>query len=167
MSRILDFDFLVGEAVPLSPDDLKHGLDRGYVQAATAIDLAAREVDNGTDDSLMLDLACLLRDQVDDVGPLLRRLESPDHVHDPRESARKWLYLQLKAAFDRRGQLPDALRTVEEIYAEFDYPKTIEHVVRYMPLRDGDTPGEAALLTRWADFLEEEHVQLRRLSDRS
>jgi hypothetical protein len=45
---------------------------------------------------------------------------------------------------------------VEQIYADFDYPPAVEGFVRYMPLRPGDEPGEAALVERWAAFLRSE-----------
>ncbi len=67
-------------------------------------------------------LGSLLRDEVGRVPDVLELLDDPERVHDPRESARKWLYLQLKAAYDERERLSDPLGVVEEIYADFDCP---------------------------------------------
>jgi hypothetical protein len=106
----------------------------------------------------------LLRDDVDRLPEVLARLDSPDHIHDPRESARKWLYLELKAAYERRSDFVDPLGVVEEIYGDFEYPSAIQGFVRYMPLRPGDEHGEAALVERWAAFLREEHEALRRIA---
>ncbi|WP_426990671.1 DUF2247 family protein [Pseudarthrobacter sp. Y6] len=85
-------------------------------------------------------------------------LRIPD---DPRESSRKWLYLQLKAAYLQRGQLNDPLRVVEQIYADFDHPPAISRLLRYMPSSaPGDEVGEGGLMRRWARFLYDEHRAL-------
>jgi hypothetical protein len=157
----LDTEFLGREEIPLSVDDLKFGFERGWLQPETVIDWAVREVQRGDDNEVLLDVASLLRDDVDDLPGVLARLDWPDHVRDPRESARKWLYLQLKAAYERRRDLDDPLGAVEQIYADFEYPPSVESFVRYMPLRPGDDSGENALLRRWAAFLETEHDALR------
>jgi hypothetical protein len=126
------------------------------------VDLATEETRRGADDPVLMELAALLSDETDRVPELLEALDDPERVHDPRESARKWLYLQLKAAYLERSRLTDPLGAVEQMYADFEYPGTIEGFVRYMPLRSGDTPGEQALLERWADFLDREHKALAR-----
>ncbi len=154
-------EFFDREDVPLSVDDLKYGFERGWLRPSTVIDRAVREIERGDDDPVLLEVASLLRDDVDELPDVLAQLDSPDHVHDPRESARKWLYLQLKAAYDRRQDLDDSLGVVEQIYADFDYPPTVEGFVRYMPLPPGDEPGEAALVERWAAFLRGERDALR------
>jgi hypothetical protein len=154
-------EFLQREDIPLSVDDLKYGFERGWLRGATVIDWAVREVERGDADAVLLEVASLLREDVDTLPDVLRILDSPDHIHDPRESARKWLYLQLKAAFDRRDALGDPLAVVEQLYADFDYPPAVERLVRYMPLQPGDEPGEAALMVRWEEFLRVEHDALR------
>jgi hypothetical protein len=161
----LGVEFLEREGVRLSADDVKWGFEQGWLRASTVIDWAVREVNDGDDDAFMLEIASLLRADVDELPGVFAQLDSPDHIHDPRESARRWLYLQLKAAYERRHDLSDPLGVVEEIYADFDYPPTIEHFVRYMPLQPGDEPGEAALVERWASFLRDEHDALK--ADRS
>jgi hypothetical protein len=68
-------------------------------------------------------LGPLLRDEVGRAPDVLELLDDPERVHDPRESAHKWLYLQVKAAYDQRERLSDPLGVVEEIYADFG-PRT-------------------------------------------
>ena len=82
-------------------------------------------------------------------------------MHDPREFARKWLYLQLRAAYYERERLKDPLGVVEQIYADFDYPSTVAPFVRYMPLWPGDEPGVGPLMARWTDYLAREGMALR------
>jgi hypothetical protein len=134
-------EFLDREDVPLSVDDLKFGFERGWLRASTVIDWAVHEVERGDEDPALFEVASLRRGDVDELPDVLPRLDSPDHIHDPRELARKWLYLQMKAAYDRRQDLDDPLGVGEEIYADFDYPPTVEGFVRYVPLRPGDEPG--------------------------
>lgn len=153
-------EFLERENIRLSPHDLMYGLERGFLRPATAVDSAVRELERGDGDPVLLEIASLLTDELGDLADILAQLDSPDHIHDPRNSARRWLYLQLKAAFERRNELADPLGVVEEIYADFDYPPTVEPLVRYMPLRPGDEPGQPALMKRWRAFLCTEHDAL-------
>jgi hypothetical protein len=156
-------EFLLREDLPLSPEDLRFGLEKGWLHTPTVIQYAVREVEKGATDSILLDTASLLPDEVDKLGEILAQLDDPFRVYDPRRSHRIWLYVQLKAAYERREELADPLGVIEEIYADFDYPPTIADLVRYMPLRDGDEPGVAAILQRWHGYLTEELEALRRL----
>jgi hypothetical protein len=65
------------------------------------------------------------------------------------------------AAYQRRHDLADPLGVVEQIYADFDYPESVDRFVRYMPLQAGDEPGEPALLERWRAFLIAERESLQ------
>lgn len=160
-------EFLDREDIALSVDDLKCGFENGWLRGSTVIEWAVREVVRGDDDPVLLEVASLLRDDIDRLPDVLAQLDSPDHIHDPRESARRWLYLQLRGAFDRRHDLKDPLGVVEQIYADFDYPPAIEGFVRYMPLRPGDmAAGEDVLIQRWAAFLRAEREELLSTSRR-
>jgi hypothetical protein len=154
-------EFLDEQGVLLTVDDLKYGLERGWLNASAVIRYAASAVKRGDDEGLMLEIACLLSDQVDELPDLLAELDLPGHVYDPRESARKWLYLVLAAAYRRRSSFADPLGLAEEIYADFDYPPSIGRFVRFMPIQPGDEAGESALLRRWEEFLRIEGDALR------
>jgi hypothetical protein len=162
MSIVLELepDFVLGEDVPLEAEDLRYGLERGFLKANAVVDLAAEEVRRGSLDPVLQDLAALLRDEVNRVPDVLTALDDPERIHDPRESVRKWLYLQLKAAYTDRERLSDPLGVVEQIYADFDYPPAVASFVRYMPLGQGDEAGESALIGRWAEFLDRERAAL-------
>ncbi len=153
-------DFFRWEDIPLSVDDLKYGFEHGMISATTAIDLAVREVERGDVDPVLPEVASLLRDDADELPDVLAQLDAPGRANDPGLSARRWLYLQLRAAYDRRRDLADPLGVVEELYADFDYPPRIEGFVRYMPLRADNEPGEAALFDRWAAYLDTERDAL-------
>lgn len=156
--------FVLAEDVPMTAEDLGYGFERGFLKPADVVALATHEVGRGVDDGVLVALGSLLRDEVGRVPEVLELLDDPERVHDPRESARKWLYLQLKAAYDERERLSDPLGVVEEIYADFDYPSAVASFVRYMPLQPGDEPGTGPLTGRWRDYLAREGMALRRRS---
>jgi len=154
--------FVMAEDMPMTAEDLGYGFERGFLKPADVVALATHEVGCGADDDVFVALGSLLRDEAGRVPEVLELLDDPERVHDPRESARKWLYLQLKAAYDERGRLNDPLGVVEEIYADFDYPPAVAPFVRYMPLRPGDEPGVGALMERWRDYLARDGMALCR-----
>ena len=43
---------------------------------------------------------------------------------------------------------------IEMLYADFDYPTSIEGLVRYMPPPPGGKPGLVGLEHRWSAFIE-------------
>lgn len=156
--------FVLAEDVLMTAEDLGYGFERSFLKPADVVALATREVGRGVDDDVLVALRSLLRDEVGRVPEVLELLDDAERVHDPRESARKWLYLQLKAAYDERERLSDPLGVVEEIYADFDYPSAVASFVRYMPLRPGDEPGTGPLMDRWRRYLAGEGMALRRWS---
>ncbi|HEV8421134.1 MAG TPA: DUF2247 family protein [Actinomycetota bacterium] len=158
----LSLEFLNRQGIPLSVEDVRYGFERGWLRPQTVIEWAVHQVEKNESDPIVIDIASLLMDEIDRVPAALDQLDSPDRIHDPRSSSRKWLYLQLRAAYEKRRDLADPLGVVETIYSDFDYPQTLEGFVRYMPLRPGDDPGEVALLQRWAAYLKAEQEALKR-----
>jgi hypothetical protein len=154
--------FVLAEDVPMTAEDLRYAFERGFLKPADVVALAEHEVGQGADDDILMALASLLRDEVGCVAGVLDRMDDPMRVHDAREPARKWLYLQLKAAYDEQVRLSDPLGAVEEVYADFGYPSAVAPFVRYMPLRPGDKPGTGPLMDRWRSFLSREGLALRR-----
>jgi hypothetical protein len=45
----------------------------------------------------------------------------------------KWLKVFLGWIYENNKKYDDPLGMVEQLYSEFDYPKEIEHLIRYMP----------------------------------
>lgn len=156
----LDPSFLLAEQIPLTAEDLRYGLEHFFIKERAVIDIAVAQVRRGTSDPLLHELAALLRDEVERVPEVLDALGDPERIQDPRESARKWLYLQLKAAYSQRALLRDPLGVVEQIYADFNYPPLVSPFVRHLPPQADGKPGEAALIQRWARFLDDEHRAL-------
>jgi hypothetical protein len=151
---------VIQEGIPLRAEDLRYGLENCFLSPAAVVDLAVYAVENGDDDEVMQNLAGLLRDELDRVPDILAELDDPERFYDPRDAARKWLYLELAAAYRCRDQLADPLQVVEQIYADFDYPPAIARFVRYMPSQSSDRPGEAGIFQRWSDYLDSERRRL-------
>jgi hypothetical protein len=142
-------EFVLAEEVAMTAEDLEYGFARGFLKQADVIALATYEIGRGANDEILVALGSLLHDEGARVPEVLGLLDDPERIHDPRESARKWLYLQLKAAYADRERLNDPLGVVEEIYADFGYPPAIAPFVRYMPLR-----AETSQVSPCSDFSE-------------
>jgi hypothetical protein len=61
--------------------------------------------------------------------------------------------------YEHRGEVPDPLLRVEEVYADFGYPEQIAKFVRYMPMEGPDLGSREAnehrLFERWKRYIEE------------
>lgn len=75
--------------------------------------------------------------------------------------SRRWLVAFLTDLYDKRDAIADPLGEVERIYADFDYPESVESFVRYMPASDGYDPAAhsheqnvARLFENWKRFLD-------------
>lgn len=157
---LVDARSLLRESVALNIDDLKYGFDHGWLSTRDVIELAEVGVERGDTDPNLVAIAMLLREDEPELPDLLAQLNSPDRIFDPRESARKWLYLLLKGLYEKRGNLDDPLALIEELYADFEYPPAIESLVRYMPPQPGEEPGIPGLLARWREFIQREEAAL-------
>jgi hypothetical protein len=158
----LSSEFLEREDVSLTAGDLRYGYDRGWIKAYTVVERATAEVAAGNTEIAMRQIAELLPGDLDRLSRSLRGLDGRDDFYDPRDAARKWLYLELKAAYVLREVLADPLGVVEDIYAEFDYPPSIRSLVRSNPSEGKHTRGIDQLMRRWHEFLFREHAALRR-----
>lgn len=137
--------------------DMKFGFEKGLVDSQALIDLAANQVAELDQPSgALLELAGSGR--ADDVGDLVDKLAENDAAQAEDDVRNKWLYLVLAWLYERRETVSDALRAVEEVYAEFGYPQHIAHFVRYMPADEPNLgsreANEQRLLERWKQYLE-------------
>lgn len=93
---------------------------------------------------------------VSEIVQVLARAEPPRPESEVRE---KWLYLVLAWYWENRTVDPDPLQRVEEVYADFDYPKHIAGFVRYMTMEGPDLgsreANESRLFDRWKRYLDQ------------
>lgn len=156
----LDHDFVSASRLALDADDLRLGLSLGLISPPTAAAIASNAVTRGARDPAIAELADLQSHDVPAIRATLRAVDPEEADLYPPQSVRKWVYLELKAAYELRDRLVDPLGVVELIYADFDYPSSVAAFVRYMPPPPGAATGEGPLLERWAEFLANEAVDL-------
>ena len=159
---IISADAITKAGIDMSPEDLEFGFNRGLIEAGDVVEVATEELRRGSADPIILELACLTKTDVGRVNEVLELTADPLRIHDPRESARKWLFLELQELYLLRDRIDDPLGVIEEIYAEFDYPSVMASFVRYMPADEGHAVGAAAIVARWGAYLRDEHAALQR-----
>lgn len=151
MHIILDGGFCFSEAPWLSWQDIKYGLNQGFLNPAGVVEYAVKGL---SDDSCAehYELACLTGDNVNDVQECLDKLAALKEENiEGLEGV--WLFLILLWVFQNRGSYQDPLGVVEELYADFNYPESISSIVRYMPAESLNSDGEARIFENWADLL--------------
>jgi hypothetical protein len=140
--------------------DLRFGLERALINEADVVQAAIEWVSQSPDASdSEIELAGLYRNELNRVPELLRELTaSSEAIRATIE--KKWLFLLLAWLYDQKESIDDPLGKVEEVYADFGYPKEIAGFVRYMPAQDGYRPQDHTreenlnrLFRLWNDYL--------------
>ncbi|MFA5506476.1 MAG: DUF2247 family protein, partial [Vulcanimicrobiota bacterium] len=69
--------------------------------------------------------------------------------------------------FKNRADFSDPFAELDKLYADFDYPASIEHLVSFMPTSEGYNPSkhtieenQKRLLDLWSQFLKDEKSRL-------
>ncbi len=146
--------------VGLTWRDVRFGLDHELLEPQAAQVLAMAEL--GAFDApaaALSDLAAAQRDEP--TRRLVDALAEAEPERDDEELRRRWLYLVLAWLYENRDRLAEPLAVVEAIYADFGYPEEMESFVRYLPAAPGARLGDAALLARWATYLEAAGLRYR------
>ncbi len=90
---------------------------------------------------------------------LVEQLAAAEPERAPGSVRAKWLYLVLSWVFEHRQMFREPLQTVEEVYADFDYPDEMAPFVRYMPGTAPDSGSKEAnerrLYESWKSYLGE------------
>jgi len=128
-------------------NEIKIAITEGWCNTGFAVDYAIALIENGNSELGVLELASFDYNSKFDILECLSRYE-----FDENESFNKskWAKIMLTLGFERINLLEDPLLFIEEIYAEFDYPEDISHLVRYMPYER----GYRDLMQEWKDFIE-------------
>ncbi len=86
---------------------------------------------------------------------LLQALLNKDshQIESEEEAIRPWIYLTLSYLFDNKNLADDPLESIEELYADLDYPEEIASIIRYMPLPEGAAGSEELLYDNWKTIL--------------
>lgn len=140
------------------------GIENELLASGAAVDFAAEELARQNSASATLvELASLAAGE--STRELVQQLAGAEPEDEPNEVREKWLYLVLAWLFDHRDAYADPLQTVEEVYADFEYPPAIAGFVRYMPMDEPDRGSralnEARLYNKWKQYLEETATRYR------
>lgn len=160
MKLELDAHYLERSGVDLTTDDLRLGLSLGIITPTTVVAHVRKSGLSRPLDSVQRRLAELDGSAVADVREILGSVDPEEATLEPASSVRKWLYLELLAAYELRAQLRDPFEFVEVIYADFGYPDSVAPFVRYMPLAEGEEGGLEAMTASWEKYLMREATAL-------
>ena len=151
---------LAASYVPLNWADVLWAYEKGLIDWNFPVKKAEEEILDD-DRGAVNTLAWTDKEQASVVGDYLRQLAEHD---DGALSCRKWLAIVLLYIYRNLDDPRDGLGYIEQVYADFDYPHTIEHFVRYMPNeRIHHMPEEKradALVSNWREFLASEEIAL-------
>jgi len=126
-------EFLL-DTIPLSWSDILWGYQHGVMGWRVPIDIAHSRLDRGqTTDVLEIELSQLGKDRDWRVSEIVEELALGESIAKDAIEA-NWLYLTVRWIYEHRQDIFDPLERIEEIYADFDYPKSIEPFVRFLPI---------------------------------
>jgi len=149
----IPFQFLTQLAVQFNWSDVLFGLNRGLIRRQIAIDRATSHVSAGSNSAEELELA-IMHDS-DDVQRVVVQLASLEHASDELSSEHKWALILLAWIEVNLATINDPLSVIEEVYADFGYPRELSPFVRYMP---SDKPDRGSVSLNEARMLEELHA---------
>ena len=124
------------ELVKINWNDILFAIINGYFDNASAIEYAVILLSKDEENEKILDLACINPPEITQEVLLQEYvIELADTVpeKEKEETKDKIMYVLLKLVLDNKDVFEDPLSAVEVIYDDFNFPKSIEDFVRYMP----------------------------------
>jgi len=146
----------------------------GFMRWEDFIEIAHDRLNNGSDNSLEIDLIVIGTSNV------WQTLEIVEELAEGKEASadeirEKWLFLNLLWAYENRSDsdplYEDALSEVEGIADDFGLPDTIRSFVRYAPPDPEDEyqpschslkENRERMMSKWAQYLEETRKHFNR-----
>lgn len=124
--------------------DVYYGVDKNLLDLNCVSEYAVRCLETETNDSQeIIDLAWESGDRLyllETMADIIHR-ESQLEAHQ-FQSVIKWQYCIIKNLKDVQKNFIELSNSLDEIYADFDYPEDMEEFVSYMPIKDGYKPKE-------------------------
>ncbi len=124
------------ELVNINWSDILFAIQNGYFDNASAIEYAIILLGKDEENEKILDLACINPPEITKEKLLHEYvIELADTVPEKEkgETKDKIMYVLLNLLFDNKNTFEDPLIAIEIIYDDFNFPKSIENFVRYMP----------------------------------
>lgn len=151
--------FVLTRAMPTGAE-LAYGFRDGWLTNVDVVIVALAKYETSVPmNSAEEELALLLSDDLDRVDELITDLEVVDVPLETR--ARFWLFLALAWVLEHRHDFDDPFEVIEMLYADFDYPKEITGLVRFMPAAPGQPIGLSAIEERWQQFIDRVGAEYR------
>jgi len=148
----LPASFVIEHGFPTSAE-LAYGFSEGFLSRYGVVGVASAKLEAGVQLSAVEErVALLLSDEYGLVDELMDDLRVSSEPWERR--ARFWLLLVLAWVLERQDEFEDPLGVVEMLYSDFDYPREIEGLVRFMPQQLGQEVGVAAIERRWEAFVD-------------
>ncbi len=117
--------------------DICFAVTHKLIHPLGAVDFAVKVIElNAVYSEAELELAS--KTEHDSIEDIIRTLDKICTTHKlPPETSDRCLFLALFWLYLNQDKFQDPLAIIESIYADFDYPESIKHLVRYMPSEDG------------------------------
>lgn len=126
----------------LTWESIYWGIKRDFIGVNSAIEYANMIIENNPDKATSPIIELLICDTTDknDILSLLSNIISDDKgLEDGREqSVRIIRYAILKDMQRNIKGNQELLTAIEDVYADFDYPKDMEQLISYMPVQETD-----------------------------
>lgn len=149
-------------------NDILFAIEHQLVTPELAID-KAKEISSNQENILKEESELASSPKDEPVVELVSRLASAEAHPTEEEISAKWLYLALAWLYNNRDSVADPLSIVEEIYADFDYPREIAPFIRYMPMVGPDLgsreKNEQRLYDYWKEYLDQAGKRWSRSAD--
>ena len=106
-------------------------------------------------------IASLNKNEASEMMDLARAAASSGMMVADGQEQEKWQFLLLKWVYENRNLFSYPFGVVDELYAEFGYPESVESFVAFLPPKDGWEPlkhtateNENRLLKNWRVYIE-------------
>jgi hypothetical protein len=143
---------------PIFGHELRFGFQNGWITDADVVDVLVWWWDQGQHLSRVeQEIAGLTANELWQLPGLLEKCQEGKIEKSSRITTRIWMYLILAWLYKNRNTLPDPLDEVIKVYEDFEHPKEIESLIKYMPLLEGEVGGEEGIMARWKTYLNKVH----------
>jgi hypothetical protein len=154
----LELAFILAKQTP-TWTQLLLGLQESWIENRDIVEIAKNFVREGDSREAILEIASVT-DLSSSFSFQLSTLA--EHEHEIEESVRLyWLRIILSWIYENLAMYDDPLGIVEDLYAGFEYPEEIRHLVRYNVPLDGYNPqgfspqeNELRLMKQWKNYLD-------------
>ena len=166
--ELIPMAFIRGLA-PISWTEVLYGYVHQWLGWKSAVELGVAALEQAADDEhtplCLVELAAVEKETAGRVGELLECLARDESSPSEDKVKGKWLFIRLSWLYENRHNVDDPLGKVEEILADFSYPKDALNLLRFMPPQDGYRPQDHTreanterLFNNWRAYLDDKRT---------